>query len=693
VTTRVGLTDEFARQRCVRQRELELLSIDAAEVLLRSKGVRGDSATIRRAVQHLGHHSLALVLAAELTCTFNDRDAVHLLDIALVNERTRAGRHAKSVMAAYEAWILRDSFHLGLELLFAFGLFDRPVERQWFDAVRVGVPIPGFPAMMKASSEEIDEALARLRQWRLITESTNGRYDTHPLIRDHFADRLRTVSPVSWTLANAKLFSFFQRGPDSAAMDARAMSRPLQAVVHGCRAGLQRAALHEILIPRVMRGAQCYATTILGLHGPVLAALLHFFDVPDVDTLAAHDKIRIHGLDPADAVTVLVETTKCLIALRGYASPAVEHFSACALELVAQHADIRLVSQFEVWYCRWRFLAARAKLEEGAVAARHLLQIAEQAGDPILKLAALRTLGTTAFWQGAIDEAEDAAVQGIAIELTDRDEDGSDRGLPSFLGDHPQHICLALRAICIALRGQTAAALQAARRAMEVSALHPDPHGRAVVMFLTGYVFDLCCGGSDARTHGEETAALSMEYGFRWWLAAGLLRVGWSSATLDPGTLSGEDEFREGMEIWRSTGATISLPYWKARQAEILLSQRRIRDAALALDDGLARIKIGGEHWFQPELLRLRGECALLLGEDDDEALTLFTAARKAAEKSKTLIFECRAACSEVTVLRNQGRDDHARQLLQTLRARIPPEADSADVTRVLQLCGVEEAA
>src|SRR5215468_5588244 len=125
-----------------------------------------------------------------------------------------------------------------------------------------------------------------------------------------------------------------------------------------------------------MRGAQCYATTILGLHGPVLAALPHFFDVPDVDTLASHDKIQIHGLDPADAVTVLVETTKCLIALRGYAAPAVEHFSACALELVAQNADIRLVSQFEVWYCRWRFLAARSKLEDGAVAARRLLQIA-----------------------------------------------------------------------------------------------------------------------------------------------------------------------------------------------------------------------------------------------------------------------------------------------------------------------------
>jgi hypothetical protein len=683
VTTRVGLTDEFARQRNVRQRELDLLAPEAAEALLRSKGVRGDSTTIRRAARHLGNHSLALVLAAELTCTFHDRDAVHLLDIALVNERTRAGRHAKSVMAAYEAWMLRDGFRLGFELLLAFGLFERPVERSWFDALCAGEPIPDFPMMTETSGQAIDEALERLRGWRLVAEGTTDRYDTHPLIRDYFAERLRNGSAASWTRANAKLFAFFRANSEAMPADARAMDCPLQAVVHGCRAGMQQTALHEVLIPKIMRGAQCYATTILGLHGPVLAALLHFFDVPDADTLADRGDIQVQGLSGADAIIVLVEAAKCLTALRGYAAPAVEQFTDCALEIVNRNPGVSLVSQFEVWFGRWRFFAARSRLDEGAAAGERLLQLAERSADPVLKLGAFRAISANCFWQGIIAEAESAVERGIAIDLTQ----GAAAELPSFLGDHPRHICLAVRSICLALRGYEMAAIQSAQDAIEASTTHPNPHSRAVVMFLTGYTFDLCGGGATSRAHGESMASLCLEFGFRWWLAAGLLRVGWSSALLEPGTLSGENEFREGMEIWRSTGATISLPYWKARQAEMLLSQRRIRDAVSALEDGLSKVEVGGERWFHPELLRLRGECGLLLGEDDEEALALFSSARRVAAQTGTLLFECKAAISEVTVLRNQGRDSAAQQLLVSLRERIVPDADAPELRHVQRLC------
>src|SRR6516164_3551785 len=50
------------------------------------------------------------------------------------------------------------------------------------------------------------------------------------------------------------------------------------AVICGCNAGLFREALHEVYIPRIQRGNACFAAKILGATGPLLSALVHFFE-------------------------------------------------------------------------------------------------------------------------------------------------------------------------------------------------------------------------------------------------------------------------------------------------------------------------------------------------------------------------------------------------------------------------------
>ena len=57
----------------------------------------------RRLPRYLGHHSLALVLATEYLNVFCGGDASRIHEIPLINEETKAGRHAKSVMDAYKS--------------------------------------------------------------------------------------------------------------------------------------------------------------------------------------------------------------------------------------------------------------------------------------------------------------------------------------------------------------------------------------------------------------------------------------------------------------------------------------------------------------------------------------------------------------------------------------------------------------
>jgi hypothetical protein len=50
------------------------------------------------------------------------------------------------------------------------------------------------------------------------------------------------------------------------------------AVICGCNAGLFREALHEVYIPRIQRGDAYFAANALGATGPLLSALVHFFE-------------------------------------------------------------------------------------------------------------------------------------------------------------------------------------------------------------------------------------------------------------------------------------------------------------------------------------------------------------------------------------------------------------------------------
>src|ERR1700724_4768650 len=50
------------------------------------------------------------------------------------------------------------------------------------------------------------------------------------------------------------------------------------AVICGCNAGLFRAALHEVYIPRIQQGNTSFSANVLGAGGALLSVLVHFFE-------------------------------------------------------------------------------------------------------------------------------------------------------------------------------------------------------------------------------------------------------------------------------------------------------------------------------------------------------------------------------------------------------------------------------
>src|ERR1700736_6394384 len=105
-----------------------------------------------------------------------------------------------------------------------------------------------------------------------------GFLDTHPLVREYFGEQLRSQRTEAWKECNRRLYNHYQafapRLPDSL----REMEPLFLAVICGCNAGLFRAALHEVYIPRIQRGNDAFAANVLGARGALLSVLVHFFE-------------------------------------------------------------------------------------------------------------------------------------------------------------------------------------------------------------------------------------------------------------------------------------------------------------------------------------------------------------------------------------------------------------------------------
>ncbi len=289
ITTRVTVTDLTHRKGyAVKENRLEHLSESAGVELLKYLGVTtGREKDFKAAVTEYGGHALALTLLGLYIKRVHEGDIRRRDEILkLTKGKIAAGHHAQKVMEAYESW-LGDSPER--DILYLLGLFDRPVEKGAVEALKKDPAIPGLTDRLQGiAGEDWLWALSHLREARLLAEEmprkpgTVGSLDCHPLVREHFGEKLRVENPAGWQAAHERLYGYFKDLPEKEEPDTLQEMEPLfAAVAHGCKAGLHGEALDEVYSPRIQRGGETnYCCNKLGAFGADLAAVSHFFDVP-----------------------------------------------------------------------------------------------------------------------------------------------------------------------------------------------------------------------------------------------------------------------------------------------------------------------------------------------------------------------------------------------------------------------------
>jgi tetratricopeptide (TPR) repeat protein len=273
--------------RAVVQQPLERLDAEAGAELLRQLGVRGPERELREAVEDSRGHAYSLMLLGTyLRDATDDHEIRRRHEIPLLEEDSEHRYHARHLFAAYAKHLGEDSPEVAVLRL--LGFFDRPAEEELVSVLREatesGLDTVTAP-IRSLSSTDWRRTLSRLKVLRLIdiADSTSSPIDSHPLLREYFAERLRTDFPEARQAGHQKLFEYLC---DTTEYQPEALAglQPLyQAVAHGCLAGLHEQAYKKVYINRILRGTGSkgfYSIKKIGAIGADLGTMAWFFTTP-----------------------------------------------------------------------------------------------------------------------------------------------------------------------------------------------------------------------------------------------------------------------------------------------------------------------------------------------------------------------------------------------------------------------------
>ncbi len=283
ITTREKVAELARFDKGVKQLNLEQISKDAGRALLRVGGVQGTDIELEAASEEFGNHALAVNLMASY---IHDIPGHHISNTAQIEDLDipeENGKHPRRVIEAFEK---RFGEGPEVQILRILGLFDRPVEMDAIKAVYNGAPIAILTdKLVNLTETQWQNLLKELRGYKLLAkESTHcpDIVDCHPLIREHFGEKLKKNKPKAWKEAHGRLYEYYKGLPEKLygkfLPDTLEEMEPLfSAVSHGCQTGKYQEALDDIFNKRMDRG-KTFAGKQLGAIGAVLACLAGFFE-------------------------------------------------------------------------------------------------------------------------------------------------------------------------------------------------------------------------------------------------------------------------------------------------------------------------------------------------------------------------------------------------------------------------------
>ncbi|CDF34464.1 putative adenylate cyclase [Chondrus crispus] len=361
-----------------------------------------------------------------------------------------------------------------------------------------------------------------------------------------------------------------------------------------------------------------------------------------------------------------------LIASDGYGAALVEQVYARAEALARRLEDsaAKLKAQLGLE----SVYVMRGKLRLATTLARSVLETAvalvDEGANPAMLMQARWALANVLFHSGQSTEAMLLFEKCLA-------EYRADMHQPHAVQD-PGVMCLCYSAWALWEMGY---ADQAKSRIEEVVSLAGRLKHKFSEAQAHGFAASLCLfrGELDqGLSHAERSIQISEESGFSVWFAHATIIRGRLRAL----TNRSDDsiaEMSKGYQLWASTGAVITCPFYLALIAETHLEREQIEAAKTCVDQALQIIESSNEMYHKAELLRLSGQIAYAKGEPVQGQALVAQAISLSNEQNKPA-FALRASMVASERLSRNGHHEQARLMINQAIEPFSEGFDTADL-------------
>ncbi|NOT56158.1 MAG: hypothetical protein HOP18_16280, partial [Deltaproteobacteria bacterium] len=218
----------------------------------------------------------------------------------------------------------------------------------------------------------------------------------------------------------------------------------------------------------------------------------------------------------------------------------------------------------------------------------------------------------------------------------------------------------------------------------------------------------MCRGEVDeARQQAEALLTLAQDQEFTFWEGTARMTLGWA-LTRQGQADQGLAQMERGLAVFRATGAQTSQTLYLTMFAEIRGRREEFDKGLTLLDEAFAAARRTGEHFYEAEMYRVKGELLLqranqkakgknqkakmktdpqpLSSAPQSEAEACFLQALEIARGQRAKALELRAAVSLSRLWWQQSKREEARALLTSVHQWFPVGTDTADFMEATQL-------
>jgi class 3 adenylate cyclase/predicted ATPase len=350
-----------------------------------------------------------------------------------------------------------------------------------------------------------------------------------------------------------------------------------------------------------------------------------------------------------------------LVSTRGYAAPEVGPVFDRAHALSQKLGDAS--RRFQVLYGLWGWHLVRDELEVSKQLSDETMELAGTLGDPGISMEAHHLPANTLFYLGDFQAALQACEQGFA--LYDRERC---MHYARIVGQNSGVTLQSYWALALWSLGYPDRALQRSRSAIALARDLNHPFSLCYALHFAAWLHQFARLGKEAQEFAEAEHQLAVEQGFAFWQAGGLL-FGGAALLLHGKPDAAKERIAQGLDIFRATGAQLSLSYYLSFKADVQRQSGKLDDALRTLDDALAIVARTHNRYYEAELLRLKGELLLQRSDHQDAAEDCFQKSLAVARAQEARSWELRTTLSLARLRQRQGRSQESKDMLVPINA------------------------